>query len=736
MNYQAIDGAVLGLMNSDHADPFSILGIHSAEPDVGMVIRAFLPHALRLDVVDMAGTVLAPMEQIHEQGFFVALFPEATERFAYKLRLHFWDGGATDIEDTYRFPPVLGEIDQYLLAEGTHLRSYEKLGAHLMEIDGVQGVAFAVWAPNARRVSVIGDFNEWDGRRHPMRVHHSCGVWDLFVPCIGIGTNYKFEIRGPHGNLIPAKADPYAFWCEVPPRTASRVYESCFRWTDDEWMKNRSSTSANTHPICIYEVHLMSWRRNPEQGFRSLSYRELAEELVDYVKDMGYTHIELLPVNEHPFVGSWGYQPIALFAPTSRLGEPDDFRYFVNRCHEANIGVILDWVPGHFPEDAHGLGFFDGTHLYEHMDPRQGRHSDWGTLVYNYDRSEVQNFLLSNALFWLDQYHIDGLRVDAVASMIYLDYSRSSGEWIPNEYGGKENLAAISFLKRVNEVVYAQHSGAFTCAEESTAWPMVSRPTYLGGLGFGYKWNMGWMHDTLRYISKDPVHRRFHHDDLTFGLLYAFHENFILAISHDEVVHGKGSLVSKMPGDEWRKFANLRLYFAFMYTQPGKKLLFMGSEFGQTSEWNHDDSLGWHLLQYPIHKGAQNCLRDLNTLCRHHSALHQLDNVDNEREGFLWIDCHDHDQSTLSYVRRGLNPEDFVVVVCNFTPVVRYHYRIGVPTHAVYKEIFNSDAAVYGGSNVGNAGAVMSDPAPMHSQPCSMSLILPPLGAVIFKPAA
>ncbi|KAF0138554.1 MAG: glgB, partial [Rhodospirillaceae bacterium] len=690
MSYQTIDGAVLSVVNSDHADPFSILGIHSARPEKGMVIRAFQPHVLRVDVIDPAGTMLAPMERIHQHGIFVAMFPEAKDRFPYRFRLHFWGGGTTEIDDTYRFPQVLGEMDQHLLAEGTHLRSYEKLGAHPMEMEGIKGVAFAVWAPNAQRVSVVGDFNEWDGRRHPMRVHHSCGVWDIFIPGIEDGMHYKFEIRGPHGNLMPAKADPYAFWCEIPPHTGSRVYDMTrFQWADDEWMKNRAETSTRDKPISIYEVHLMSWRRNPEQGFRSLSYRELAEELVDYVKDLGFTHIELLPVTEHPFVGSWGYQPIALFAPTSRLGNPDDFRYFVDKCHEAGIGVILDWVPGHFPEDAHGLGFFDGTHLYEHMDPRQGRHSDWGTLVYNYDRREVQNFLLSSALFWLEQYHIDGLRVDAVASMIYLDYSRTHGEWVPNEYGGKENLGAIYFLKRVNEMVYAQHSGAFTCAEESTAWPMVSRPTYLGGLGFGYKWNMGWMHDTLRYISKDPVHRRYHHDDLTFGLLYAFHENFILAISHDEVVHGKGSLVSKMPGDEWQKFANLRLYFTFMYTQPGKKLLFMGSEFGQTLEWNHDDSLGWHLLQYPIHNGARVCLRDLNALYRRTPALHERDS---EWEGFQWVDCHDHDQSTLSYLRRGMDPNDFVTIVCNFTPMVRHDYRVGVPMPGLYQEIFNSDA--------------------------------------------
>ncbi|MFN3077146.1 MAG: 1,4-alpha-glucan branching protein GlgB [Alphaproteobacteria bacterium] len=733
MSHQAIDGAVLSIVNSDHADPFSVLGIHALGPKGGMVIRAFLPHALNVEVLDdTTGQVIAKMERIHQDGFHVAEFPDRKDRFSYRLRLHFWGGGSMDVEDPYRFPPVLGEMDQYLLAEGTHLRSYEKLGAHPGVFEGVSGVTFAVWAPNARRVSVIGDFNDWDGRRNPMRVHHSCGVWEIFIPGIGVGTNYKYEIRGPGGNLMPAKADPYAFQAECPPRTASRVADiSRFDWTDQEWMSRRADLNRRDAPISIYEVHLGSWRRNPEEGNRSLSYRELANELVSYVKYMGYTHIELLPVSEYPFEGSWGYQPIALFAPTSRFGDPADFRYFINRCHEEGIGVILDWVAGHFPEDPHGLGFFDGTHLYEHTDPRQGRHADWGTLVYNYERSEVANFLLSNALFWMEQYHIDGLRVDAVASMIYLDYSRKHGEWIPNQYGGNENLGAIAFLKRMNEMVYAQHSGVMTIAEESTAWPMVSRPTYLGGLGFGFKWNMGWMHDTLRYISKNPIHRRYHHDDLTFGLLYAFHENFILPISHDEVVHGKGTLVGRMPGDEWQRFANLRLYLTFMYTQPGKKLLFMGSEFGEPWEWNHDGSLQWHLLQYPVHHGAQSAVRDLNFLYRRTPALHQKDN---EGDGFAWVDCHDHDQSTLSYVRRGREPDDIAVVVCNFTPIVREGYRVGVPMPGLWAEVFNSDSEVYGGSNIGNAGAVMAEEMGMHGHNWSVFLNLPPLGALVLLP--
>ncbi|MEO5374783.1 MAG: 1,4-alpha-glucan branching protein GlgB [Alphaproteobacteria bacterium] len=733
MNHQAIDGAVLAIVNSDHSDPFSILGLHRLGPDGGKVIRAFLPHTLRVEVIDYeTGAVLGEMERIHQDGFYASEFPDRKERFRYRFRLHFWGGGSTDVEDVYRFPPVLGEMDQYLLAEGTHLRSYEKLGAHPAMFDGVPGVTFAVWAPNARRVSVVGDFNEWDGRRNPMRVHHSCGVWEMFIPNVGVGTNYKYEIRGRHGNLLPLKADPYAFMAETPPRTASRVYDlNNYEWKDGDWMRDRAATANRNAPISIYEVHLGSWRRNPDQGMRSLSYRELADELVGYVQEMGFTHVELLPVSEFPFEGSWGYQPIALFAPTSRLGEPNEFRYLVDRFHQAGIGVILDWVAGHFPEDPHGLGYFDGTHLYEHSDPRQGRHGDWGTLVYNYSRAEVANFLLSNALFWMEQFHIDGLRVDAVASMIYLDYSREPGEWIPNEYGGKENLGALAFLRRMNEMVYAQHSGVFTVAEESTAWPMVSRPTYLGGLGFGFKWNMGWMHDTLRYISKEPIHRRFHHDNLTFGLLYAFHENFMLPISHDEVVHGKGSLLGRMPGDEWQRFANLRLYFTFMFTQPGKKLLFMGCEFGQSWEWNHDGSLEWSLLQFPIHKGAQLALRDLNRLYRAVPALHEKDC---EGDGFMWIDCHDHDQSTLSYLRHSSDPEDIAVVICNFTPLVRENYRIGVPKPGLYAEVFNSDAGIYGGSNVGNAGMVMADEHAMHNQPYSVSLTLPPLGGVILRP--
>ncbi|MBF0093192.1 MAG: 1,4-alpha-glucan branching protein GlgB [Alphaproteobacteria bacterium] len=733
MKHQVIDGDVLALVNSDHSDPFSVLGPHQMGPSGGIVIRAFLPHTLRAEVVDYAtGDVMAEMVRIHQDGVYVAEFPKTKERFAYRLRLHFWGGGSMDVEDAYRFPPVLGEMDQYLLAEGTHIRSYEKLGAHPAVFEGVKGVSFAVWAPNARRVSVIGDFNDWDGRRNPMRVHHSCGVWEMFIPGATVGSHYKFEIRGPGGNLMPLKADPYAFHAERAPQTASKVYDlSGYQWTDQEWMHTRTDRSTRNAPMSIYEVHLGSWRRNPEQGNRSLTYRELADELVSYVKDLGYTHIEMMPVSEHPFEGSWGYQPIALFAPTCRFGEPNDFRYLVNRCHEAGIGVILDWVAGHFPEDSHGLGFFDGTHLYEHSDPRQGRHGDWGTLIYNYSRSEVANFLLSNALFWMEQYHIDGLRVDAVASMIYLDYSRQAGEWIPNEYGGNENLGALAFLKRTNEMVYAQHSGAFTIAEESTAWPMVSRPTYLGGLGFGFKWNMGWMHDTLRYMSLDPIYRRFHHDDLTFGLLYAFHENFVLAISHDEVVHGKGSLIGRMPGDEWQKFANLRLYFAFMYTQPGKKLLFMGSEFGVSWEWNHDGSLDWSLLQYPVHRGAQAAIRDLNHLYRATPALHEKDC---ESDGFAWIDCHDHDQSILSYLRRGKNHDDVVIVICNFTPAPREFYRVGVPLPGLYAEVFNSDSEIYGGSNMGNGGAVLADEIPMHGHAWSLSLTLPPLAGVVLRP--
>lgn len=733
MDKRTHETSVAAIINADHGDPFGFLGPHAGSKAGHTVVRAFLPQAKSADLIDRtSGKRLAALQATHKDGLFEVQVKIKPQDLDYRLRLHPHDGEAFDIEDPYRFPPVLGELDLHLLAEGKHLHSHQKLGAHSLSHEGVEGVYFAVWAPNARRVSVIGDFNEWDGRRHPMRNNPGCGVWEMFVPGIGDGAIYKFEIRGADGNLLPEKTDPYAFRCEHPPRTAAVVHglpENS--WKDQDWMERRAEACERSAPISIYEVHMGSWKSVPEDGDRPLTYREMADQLIPYVKDLGFTHLELLPITEFPFDGSWGYQPIGLFAPTSRFGTPEDFRYFMEQCHQEGLGVILDWVPGHFPEDAHGLGWFDGSHLYEHADPRQGRHMDWGTLIYNYGRAEVANYLLSNALFWLEQYHLDGLRVDAVASMLYLDYSREDGEWIANEHGGNENLEAIDFLKRLNEVVYGRNPGAFTAAEESTAWPMVSRPVHLGGLGFGYKWNMGWMNDTLSYISEDPVHRKYHHDKLTFGMIYGFQENFILPISHDEVVHGKGSLLGRMPGDQWQKFANMRVYYTFMWTHPGKKLLFMGCEFGQENEWNHKQSLDWHLLENPFHEGVRNTVRDLNALYRNTPALHELDC---EGQGFDWIDCTDHESSVLSFIRRGHDPKDFVVVVLNFTPVARQPYRIGVPKLGRYKEIFNSDSGHYQGSDLGNGGEVRAQEIPMHGHPYSLELVIPPLAGVVFQP--
>jgi 1,4-alpha-glucan branching enzyme len=726
--------AAEAIARGDHGDPFSFLGMHVDARGGALIVRAFLPQASRAAVVDTrTGDVIGELPRVHEEGLFAGALGQRKEPFPYRLRLQAANG-EVELDDPYGFPPILGEMDVHLLAEGSDERAYEKLGAHPREINGVAGVAFAVWAPNARRVSVVGPFNDWDGRRHAMRLRIECGVWEIFMPGLKQGDLYKYEIKTGFGATLPLKADPFGFCAEKPPATASRVYDlGGYRWEDGPWLSARERASARDAPVAIYEVHLGSWRRKPEQNNRYLTYRELAEELPAYVKEMGFTHIELLPVSEYPFDGSWGYQPIGLFAPTSRFGSPDDFRALVERCHGHGIGVLIDWVPGHFPTDPHGLGYFDGTHLYEHADPRAGWHLDWDTLIYNYGRREVGNYLISNALLWLDQYHVDGLRVDAVASMLYLDYSREPGGWIPNVYGGNENLEAIAFLRRLNELAYGKAPGAITIAEESTAWPMVSRPTYLGGLGFGYKWNMGWMHDTLHYMSTDPVHRRYHHDNLTFGMLYAFTENFILPLSHDEVVHGKGSLLGRMPGDRWQKFANLRAYFAFMYTHPGKKLLFMGGEFAQEREWNHDTGLEWHLLDDPMHRSVQALVRDLNNLYRSTPALHVLDC---EWQGFEWIDCTNVEQSVVSYIRRGHEPHDFVVVVCNFTPVVRHGYRIGVPAAGFYAERLNTDAAEYGGSGVGNSGGVEAQTIPSHGRPYSLALTLPPLAALVLQPAS
>ncbi len=624
--------------------------------------------------------------------------------------------------------PFFSDMDKYLFAEGNHERIYEKLGAHITEIDGVTGVHFAVWAPNAKTVYLEGDFNFWNSAEHPMLSLGESGVWTRFEPGLSISALYKFRIETHDGRLLE-KADPYAFAAELRPQTASVVTDlDVHTWNDADWLTRRAETQALDAPIAVYELHLGSWRRG--EGNRYLTYAELADQLIPYVKEMGYTHLELLPIAEHPFDGSWGYQVVNYFAPTSRFGSPEDFQTFVDACHQAGIGVIVDWVPAHYPKDAHGLGEFDGTHLYEHADPRKGEHKDWGTYIFNYGRNEVRAFLLSNAVFWFDKYHIDGLRVDAVASMLYLDYSRNNGEWIPNIYGGRENLEAISFLKRFNEVTHGIFPDILTCAEESTAWPQVSRPVYLGGLGFDLKWNMGWMHDTLDYMNKEPIHRKYHHNELTFSLIYAFNEQFILPLSHDEVVHLKGSMVAKMSGDDWQKFANLRAYYGYMYGHPGKKLLFMGGEFGQWTEWDFEHSLKWDELNYPPHRGLARLVADLNRLYREHSAFFE---VDFEPSGFEWIDANDSENSVIAFLRYNRARDEFLVFVCNFTPVPRENYRIGVPEDGFYAELLNTDADIYWGGGVGNLGGVQSDPEPWHNQPHSINLTLPPLSTLILK---
>jgi 1,4-alpha-glucan branching enzyme len=626
---------------------------------------------------------------------------------------------------------LLTDFDLYLFNEGTHVRLYEKLGAHVTTIEGTPGVIFGVWAPNADDVSVVGDFNRWDPTATPLRPRASSGIWEGFVPGIGQGTIYKYSIKPRFSAQRIEKSDPFGFAAEVRPRTASIVWDlSKYEWRDEAWLSRRPEAQAFDAPISMYEVHLGSWRRAPENnGF--LSYRELGSQIAEYCQSMGYTHVELLPISEHPLDASWGYQTVGYYAPTSRFGSPDDFRAFVDILHQAGIGVLLDWVPAHFPRDGHGLAYFDGTALYEHADPRQGEHPDWGTKIFNYGRNEVRSFLISNAVYWVEQYHIDGLRVDAVASMLYLDYSRKAGEWVPNQYGGRENLDAISFLQRMNEVVHTECPGVLTVAEESTAWPQVTRPPYMGGLGFSLKWNMGWMHDTLEYISKEPVHRRWHHNDLTFSLLYAFHENFVLPFSHDEVVHGKGSLLNKVPGDPWQKFANLRLLYAYMYGHPGKKLLFMGLDFGQGDEWTETKSIDWHLLQFPYQSGLQRCVADLHRVYRSTPALYE---VDFEWTGFQWLESHDNENSVFAFLRRGHDPNQMLVVVCNFTPIPRYAYRVGVPTGGPWYEVLNTDSSLYAGGNVGNGGQVWAQDEPWAGQPHSLELTIPPLGAVYLRP--
>ncbi|TNH40454.1 1,4-alpha-glucan branching protein GlgB [Paracoccus haeundaensis] len=705
------------ILRGQHHDPFAILGPHDGQ------LRVFAPQAAEVRAVADGGVF--SLERIHPEGFFCGPAPQGDYRLAMRAGDHEWQ-----VDDPYRFGPVLGEMDEYLLAEGSHRRLYDKLGAHPVTHQGVAGVAFAVWAPNARRVSVVGHFNAWDGRRHPMRRRLGPGIWELFIPGLTTGEVYKYEILSAHGERLPLKADPVGFAHQQPPETASVVHGlPDHDWRDGAWMTERARWQDRQAPISIYEVHLGSWRRGGDAEI--LDYDAMADLLVPYVQQMAFTHVEFLPVGEHPFTGSWGYQPVGLFAPTSRFGSPEAFARLVDRLHQAGIGVIMDWVPAHFPSDAHGLAQFDGTALYEHADPRQGFHQDWNTLIYNFGRREVANFLQASALYWVDKFHVDALRVDAVASMLYLDYSRQPGEWVPNRHGGNQNLEAIDFLREVNTRVITDHPGTVTIAEESTAFPMVSRPVDQGGLGFAFKWNMGWMHDTLAYFRLDPIHRQYHQHDLTFGLVYAFSEDFVLPLSHDEVVHGKGSLIRQMAGDRWQKFANLRAYYAFMWTHPGKKLLFMGCEFAQDREWNHDQSLDWHLLDDPMHSGVQALVGDLNRLYRDTPALHRLDC---DPDGFEWIDSSDSAQSVLVWMRKSDDGAPPVVVVCNLTPVVREDYRIGVPVPGAWREVLNSDDQAYGGSGVGNAAVRDAEAVVWHGRDQSLSLTLPPLATIVLMP--
>jgi len=721
------------IIYTEHHDPFSVLGTHiiKTEGKQAVVIRAFQPDAKEMFVVENSkrGDVYR-MEKIKEDGFYEAAIKSRSEIFPYKLKKIAYDDSEEVIYDSYSFLPTLTDLDLYLFNAGDHHRIYDKLGAHAIEVTGIKGVQFAVWAPNARSVSVVGNFNNWDRRRHAMRVLGASGVWEIFIPELSEGEIYKFQVKTKSGYVLD-KADPYATEMELRPHTASKVnFLQKHEWKDAEWMKNRAKSDHLGEPISIYEVHLGSWARIPEENSRWLTYREFAERIVKYVKERGFTHIELLPVMEHPFDASWGYQVTGYFAPTSRFGTPQDFMFFVDTCHRNSIGVILDWVPAHFPKDQYALGEFDGTHLYEHADPRKGEHQDWGTFIFNYGRKEVRNFLISNALFWLDKYHIDGIRIDAVASMLYLDYSRREGEWLPNEYGGRENLEAITLLKDMNRLVNQYYPGVLTIAEESTAYPGVTTSQVYGGLGFSLKWNMGWMHDMLEYFSKDPVHRNFHHNNLTFALLYAFTERFLLPLSHDEIVHGKASLLHKMPGDDWQKFANLRLLFGLMYGFPGKKLFFMGGEFGQRDEWNHEKSLDWHLTQYLPHIGMQKWISDLNHVYRKESALHQ---VDFHYSGFEWIDFHDKSNSIIAHLRKSNDGSEKIIVVYNFTPVPRVNYRLGVPEKGEYREVLNSDSSYYEGSNLGNIGKINAESIPHHGRPFSLNLTLPPLAAVFLK---
>ncbi len=720
--------AIRALIDGDIGAPGSVLGRHQLGADVS--IRAFRPWAATIHVVNQQTGSRAAMRKRHKEGLFVADLDPSWAASAYHFEAKTSDGAVEVFRDPYIYLPLLSDYDIYLFGQGRHFEIYELLGAHLRQIDDISGVNFAVWAPNCYKVAVVGDFNRWDARTHCLQPNGEAGIWELFVPGLEPGNSYKFEVRSHNHGYRAEKADPFAYFAELRPKTASVIFDiDQYQWQDDKWMRDRELFDPLSQPMNIYEAHLGSWKRDGANGF--LSYRQLAADLAPYLDDMGYTHLELLPVAEHPLDASWGYQITGYFAPTSRYGTPADFMYLVDMCHQHGIAVILDWVPAHFPKDGHGLNYFDGTHLYSHEDPLQGEHPDWGTMTFNFERNEVRNFLTANALFWLKKYHIDGLRVDAVSSMIYLNFSREHGQWIPNRYGSHENLGALDFLREFNQVVHAEAPGTVTIAEESTAWPMVSRPTYVGGLGFTLKWNMGWMHDTLKYLQLDPVHRRFHHHQITFALLYAFSENFVLPLSHDEVVHMKGSLIGKLPGDYWQKFAQLRLLFGYQYTQVGKILNFMGNEIGQFAEWSEERSLDWHLLNNQKHAQLQAWVRDLNFFYRQQPALWQ---VDFDATGFRWIEADDADYSVYSYIRVAADRDDFLLVVMNCTPVVRDNYRIGVPGAGFYRELLNSDAEIYGGSNIGNLGGMQSEAIASHGQPHSIRLRLAPLAILILKP--
>lgn len=732
-----IKDLAFSIMNGDCRDPHAYLGMHRETVTSGeyMVVRAFNSNASTIEIQDTEGTDWTPMEKIFDQGIFEIALPKKNDFFEYRFRITDKCGNSFISHDPYSFWPVITDFDIHLFNQGNHHRIFERLGAHIMTINGIKGTLFAVWAPSARRVSVVGNFNQWDGLRHQMREIGSSGIWELFIPLVSEGDLYKFEIKTPTGELN-LKSDPYAFYSEVRPAKASVVHDiDVYTWSDSEWLDKRGSADVFTQPVSIYEMHLGTWStaaEPDEKGDIFLNYRTIADRLVPYIKSMGYTHVELLPVTEHPFDGSWGYQVTGYYAATSRYGKPEDFMYFVDQCHQNNIGVILDWVPAHFPKDANGLARFDGTAVYEHSDPRQGEHPEWGTLVFNYGRHEVRNFLISNAVFWFEKYHVDGLRVDAVASMIYLDYAKKPGQWIPNKYGGSMNLEAVEFLKQLNTTVFQYFKGIMMIAEESSSWPMITKPPYMGGLGFTFKWNMGWMNDFLKYIRMDPIYRRYHHNNITFSLMYAFNENYILVLSHDEVVHGKHSMLDKQPGDYWQKFAGLRVTYGYTYGHPGKKLLFMGSEFGQFIEWNDKKGLDWHLLDYEMHKKMQNFVKDLNTLYTSHKALYE---VDFSYDGFEWIDCNDNEHSVISFMRKGKDYHDMLLFVCNFTPAVNDGYCIGAPFDLDYELILNSNSEKYGGYDLDIENVILKAiPEPLHGRPCRLKLTIPPLCVLVLKP--